>query len=294
MTPGRALACWVLASIAGACVLDNQKFDPGGATTGGGESAASTTLTSAGPTGPASATSEASGTASTSSATASTSATTSTTDETSTLPTSTGASATSDASTGETRSGGPGVEPGTYGIPATVAACVLLDNGSGHGSPAVCGGNADAQNNTGLSGLMQIDTMVTMLDGEDRRAESFLRFDVPADYAGLVVADATLHVQVADGRGILAKGPQRGVLVTTTPFDEEDLDVGAPAPMATLADDLGPVQTDEPITWSIPVALVQAGAPLHLGLLPTDTDGVFYRGRDTPGAPTLEVVLVAP
>jgi len=184
-----------------------------------------------------------------------------------------------------------GLSPGTYDVSPTIATCIFLPGmGQPLGVPSICTANATTQNETALQGLMYIDTEVMALDGAGRRAESFIRFDIPPEYAGLTVVAATLHVQVADGDS--ADGPQRGELYRSAPFDEDSLKLEGPATPQKLADDQGVANKDAWIDWSIPVGLVVAGSPVYLGLLPVNNDGVLYRGEETePGSPYLTVVL---
>ena len=192
--------------------------------------------------------------------------------------------------TSDSTSGGPA--PGMVSVPAAVATCVLLPAGPApYAGPATCSGNATAQNGTALTGLMMIDTMVKNDGGANRRAEAYLRFDIPGEYAGLTVAAATLTVQVADGPDDVPGGPG-GVLVLTEAFDGGTLSVGAPAQVMQLVGDIGDVTASQLVMWSIPTALVVPGQPLFLGLLPTGNDGTMYRGATTdPGPPVLELVL---
>ncbi len=131
------------------------------------------------------------------------------------------------------------------------------------------------------------------LDGQSRPSHSFIRFDIPAELAGLTVASATLRVQVADGLGDLANGPQSGELVLTGPFDVDSLNAAAPPSLQPLAGDMGWVDIGQWVTWAVPLDLVVPGQPLFLGLLPTANDGVFYRGAATrPGAPVLDLSML--
>ena len=140
---------------------------------------------------------------------------------------------------------------------------------------------------------MAIDTEVKNLDGQSRPSHSFIRFDIPAELAGLTVASATLRVQVADGLGDLANGPQSGELVLTGPFDVDSLNAAAPPSLQPLAGDMGWVDIGQWVTWAVPLDLVVPGQPLFLGLLPTANDGVFYRGAATrPGAPVLDLSML--
>lgn len=203
---------------------------------------------------------------------------------------SSGATTTDDPSVGGTST--TGVAPGEYAIQSTVAACVLLPAGQApFAGSAVCSANASQQNATALTGLLMVDTSVVNLDGMGRPAHSYLRFDVPAEFGGATIVSATLELQVADGQDDLPNGPQSGVLVLTDVFDAASLESAAPPPLQMLADDKGYVGIDEVITWSIIPALVQPGQPLLLGLLPTNDNGIFYRGPTNPGAPLLRLVL---
>lgn len=267
----------------GACMIHNPSFDPEGAGSSGstGTSSATGVGSSDGGSGPDSATSGVGGT---------TGEGQGTTVEDTTSALSTTDPGTTEA-TGGTTTGGPA--PGTYTVAPTLATCVFLAAGPApYAGPATCSQNATSQNGTALQGLMMIDVETKNLDGDGRPAVSFLRFDVPGDLAGLTVAAATLRVQVADGPDDFPNGPQSGVLRLAAPFDAASLDVGAPAEMATLANDMGFVGTNEWIAWSIDPGLVAAGQPLFLALDPTDDDGVFYRGATTtPGAPYLELEM---
>lgn len=286
---GRLLLGWVASS---ACLLKNPDFGVDDATT----TAATTAVTTAAASGSAGA-STAPGTggattgAGSDAGSASDAGTTAATAATSTSA-ETGVDSSGAAATGGDTTSTTGAPPGEYALQPTVAACVMLpaDNAPFAG-PAVCSANATAQNGTALSGLIMIDTSVVNLDGAGRPAHSYLRFDVPENFGGATIVSATLRVQVADGPDDLPNGPQSGVLVRTEAFDAATLAASWPQTIETLAGDQGFVATDQIVTWSIDTALVQPGQPLLLGLLPTDTDGVFYRGATTPGAPVLTVVL---
>jgi len=136
--------------------------------------------------------------------------------------------------------------------------------------------------------MMMIDTKVSYDDGQDRRAESYLRFDIPPEYAELTIAEVTLNVQ----NGNTYSGDEAGRLVRTEAFTESSLQTEAPAQLGELAPPKGPINVSEWMPWDIPPEHVIPGEPLSLGLLPTDDFGVFYRGKDTnPGSPYLRVVL---
>jgi len=204
-------------------------------------------------------------------------------------------SSSADASTAaDASSSTTGLPPGEYAVPAAIATCVLLPKGPApYAGPAVCSANATAQNGTALTDLMAIDVEVQKLDGKSRPSHAFLRFDIPAELGGLTVAAATLRVQVADGPDDLPNGPQSGELVLTGPFDADSLTAAAPLVVMPLAADMGFVNTDQWVMWAIPTELVVAGQPLYLGLLPTDNDGVFYRGAATnPGPPVLDLIMM--
>lgn len=193
--------------------------------------------------------------------------------------------------TGAATTGSGGVEPGIHTVPPTVATCVLVATmNAPHGGPAICSANADAQNGTALTGLMMIDIAVNLLDGMGRPAHSYMRFDIPAEFAGLTVAGARLYVQVADGPP--PDLPQSGVLVLTDAFDAASLERAAPATASQLAADMGAAMASQWLEWPIPPEHVVAGQPLFLGLMPTDDMGVEIRGASTsPGAPYLELDL---
>lgn len=204
------------------------------------------------------------------------------------LTTSTDPSSSSDPDTSTTAA----LPPGAYTVAATLATCVFLpEDEAPYAGPAVCNANAVAQNETALADLMMIDVEVANLDGDDRPAHAYLRFDVPAEFAALTVVDATLRLQIADGPDDIPNSEQSGELVRTAAFDAVTLETGAPAVVEPLHDDLGDTATDQEVTWSLRADLVVPGQPLFLGLLPTRNDGVLYRGTTAPGAPTLELVL---
>ncbi len=295
--------------VIGACVLSNPNFTPAGeseASTGGGDGSVSASLSdtsgasaatgdptrggatdssASGASGGETSGGETSGVATSASST--TTATDATTDTTTTTSTTT--DATADATTDPTTTGG-GVPPGIYAVDPTIATCVLLNNGNGYGGPPVCTANADAQNDTALKGLMQLDTSVVNLDGKGRRAEAYLRFDIPPEYAEMTIAGATLYAQIADGRGELPHGPG-GILIATAAFDDDTLASGPPAPEGQLAPAKGYLNANQSTSWALPAELIVPGQGLFLGLQPTDGDGTIYRGKTTPGAPYLELVL---
>lgn len=197
----------------------------------------------------------------------------------------------SGSETTTTTTGTDGTAPGVYTVAPTVATCVLVATPNvPHGGPALCSANADVQNGTELTGLMMIDIAVNLGDGMGRPARSYIRFDVPAEFAGLTVAAATLHVRVADGPP--PELPQSGELVLTAGFDGASLELEAPATVLALHPDMGDVVPSQWLHWSIPPEHVLAGAPLTLGLLPTDDFGVELCGAATEGcAPYLELEL---
>lgn len=275
-----------------ACLVRNPEFGPDGAGSSGGVATGLASDASAADTGSVSTS------PGTTAATSSTGEAGSLSDGGSTsIGATTGATepasgSTDAATTGDASSSTSGAQPGEYEVQPTVATCVMLAAGPApFAGPAVCSANASNQNATTLTGLMMIDTGVMNLDGMNRPAHSYLRFDVPAELSGLTVASATLTIQVADGPDDLPNGPQSGVLVRTDLFDAGSLEGAAPATFETLAGDQGFVDTNETVTWSIPTHLVVPGQPLLLGLLPTANEGVIYRGATTPGAPVLRLVM---
>ncbi len=194
-------------------------------------------------------------------------------------------------SSDSTGGGGGGAKPGTYEVPASIGTCVFVGvmDYPVHGGPDECRGDADSINNSALGGLMMIDVKVDDAAGMSRPAHPYLRFDVPAEFAGLKVTAATLHVQVADNVTDL---PQSGELWWSEPFDAADLKVQAPKLVALIAADKGEVQPDEWLQWSIAPEQVMAGEPLFFGLRPTHDKGVMLRGGTTmPGFPYLELEL---
>lgn len=277
--------------LAAGCIFANPNFDRASATEGGDASSTdgATSMTASTTSSTASTSSSHSSTTSTSQASTSEASASATTDaSTSGDPGSSGAESTSDGSSSSGSTSG-GVEPGTYAVPASIATCVLFDNGSGYGPPSTCSANADALNGGSLVGLMEIDNEVSSGNGLGRRAESFLRFDIPAEYMGNTVASATLHVQVADS--MAAAGNQDGTLYRASGFDEVSLQVVAPTVVEVLVANTGVVTPNEVRMWSIPTTLIVPGGPLYLGLSPVNTYGTVYRGATTPGSPTLELVL---
>jgi hypothetical protein len=287
---------------AGACVLSSPDFDgtqtavsdasaSASTSVSGSESATSTSAATDSASGGASSTGTGSGTGdATGDATTTTAA-----DETEGAGTigssTTEGTTTEDATTttGDTTTTG-GLEPGAYVLPASVATCVLLPNQYPLGGPATCSANATAQNQTALTGLMMIDTVVNNGDGGGRRAESYVRFDIPAEYGDLTIASATLYVQVADGPFDYPNGPS-GELFRMSAFDMASLDQSYPTGQEKLGGSSF-ADTNAWIAWPIAAAQLTPGAPLFLGIVPTSTDGTIYRGKLTePGSPYLEVVL---
>lgn len=202
-----------------------------------------------------------------------------------------GTSGETSTSSAETSTGGGGAKPGTYEVPASIGTCVFVGvmDYPAHGGPDECRGDADSINNSALGGLMMLDVQVDDNAGMSRPAHPYLRFDVPAEFAGLKVTAATLHVQVADNVTDL---PQSGELWWSEPFDEAVLKSEAPKLVALIAADKGEVQPDEWLTWSLPPHQVLAGQPLFFGLRPTNNKGVMLRGGTTmPGFPYLELDL---
>jgi hypothetical protein len=212
-------------------------------------------------------------------------------------PTSSSGTSTSDAEvtgdplTGGDSTGGGAAKPGTYEVPASIGSCVFVGvmDFPVHGGPDECRADADAINNSALSGLMMLDVQVDDNAGMSRPAHPYLRFDVPAEFSGLMVTAATLHIQVADNVTDL---PQSGELWSSEPFDEAVLNMKAPKLIALIAADKGEVQPDEWLTWSLDPEQVMAGKPLFFGLQPTHNKGVMLRGgTTTPGSPYLELDL---
>lgn len=279
---GRSLLMLVASS---ACLLRNPDFGADSDAT-----ADTPTATTAATTGTASGSGDASTLPGTGGATTGSGTDGGSASATSAASATTGIGTSGEATTGDGTTA-PGVPPGTYEIQPTVAACVLLPYGAPHAGPSVCSANATQQNGTALTGLLMIDTSVMSLDGMGRPAHTYLRFDVPAEFSGATIVSATLTLQVADGPDDYPNGPQSGVLILTEAFDAASLESSAPQLQVTLADDKGFVGTNEVVTWSLDLPFVQPGQPLYLGLLPTDDDGVFYRGATNPGAPVLTLVV---
>lgn len=270
-----------------ACLRPNPAFDAEATDAGPGATSWSSATSSGGgsPTSSGAATGEGSSTSGTSAgvqtSTAATSGVGATSDGTTTGSVDT---STSGSSTG-------GAAPGTYEVPASIGTCVFVASAAtpAHGGPDECSGDADLINDSALAGLMMVDVNVNDMAGKNRPAHPYLRFDVPAEFAGLNVASATLHVQVADNVMSL---PQSGELWRSQPFDGDDLTMNAPLLVELLAADQGEVQPDQWLSWSIPPALVTAGVPLFFGLRPTHDKGVMLRGAATvPGAPYLQLEL---
>lgn len=276
----------VVALLASACVFDATGSGPGGlGGPGGPDEIASTT--DAGTSAAEAPTTGAPLTTDGASSAASTGG-----DETAALDDTGASTSSAGASTGEpdATTTGDDVPPGPTLVPAALATCVFLPFAtSPYAGPAVCNGNAVAQNASSLVDLMMIDTDVSALDGNYRAAYAFLRFDVPAELVGHSILTATLHVQVADTD--IAGGAQTGYLFQTGPFDANTLNAAPPVVLAPLAVDMGAVGPDQPLAWQLPANLVVPGQPLFLGLVPGNSDGVIYRGTTSPGAPTLELTL---
>ncbi len=207
---------------------------------------------------------ESAGTETTSDVTLDTTGTSTTTDGTTT-------GTTTDDTTGTTTGG---VDPGTYDLNPSVATCVLLGNqNAGYSKPA-CLDTAAAQ--VPENNVIIVDSAVHMRNGQGRRAEGYFKFSIPAEYGDAVVSSATLRIETPVTPYVPA--PEGGQLVLMEPYTEGSLDSKAPNTLQNI----GPKQGEVPnqpvwMEWSVDPDLLVPGESLHLGLMPTNQQGVFYR-----------------
>jgi len=201
-----------------------------------------------------------------------------TTSDTTTSDGTTSDATTSDATTSD------GVEPGTYELNPSVSTCVLLQNQFAPYSKPTCGENATQQ--IGVNNLIMVDTAVSNGNGQQRRAESYIRFEIPSEYEGATISDVTLRAQTPPSP--YNPAPEGGQLVLTDPFSDESLNTETPAVVGNIGPKQGFVENNAWVEWSIPADLLVPGEPLHMAVIPTNPYGVFYR----QSSPTLVVVIV--
>lgn len=256
----------------GACFTDVPDLGASASegTTTAATAAATTAATSNGASSEATAdTTSSSGTSTTSTTSGTTAA--STTDAASSTTTDTAATtdAASTTSTGTTAA----PEPFTLDLEATLASCAILANLKGpYAGAGACESHLVKVHGV-APGSMAVDLSLTA-DQTNRPIRTFLRFDPPLDLGGAVV-DAQLRLVV---EGAAASGGlDSGDLHAAEPFDAASLQSDAPAALALITPDPGPADPGQTVTWQIPAALVGAGKPLHLALLPLTDDGVIYR-----------------
>lgn len=259
----------------GACFTDVPDLGASASegTTTAATAAASTAATSSGASSEATAdTTSTSGTSTTSTTSGTTAA--STTDAASSTTAATTA-ATTDATDASTSSTGTTAapEPFTLDLEATLASCAILANLKGpYAGAGACESHLVKVHGV-APGSMAVDLSLTA-DQTNRPIRTFLRFDPPLDLGGAVV-DAQLRLVV---EGAAASGGlDSGDLHAAEPFDAASLQSDAPAALALITPDPGPADPGQAVTWPLPPALVGAGKPLHLALLPLTDDGVIYR-----------------
>lgn len=121
---------------------------------------------------------------------------------------------------------------------------------------------------------------------------TYLRFDPdPAALAGKTIDALALRLVVGPAMGDAST--QGGEIWEVAPFSAADLSVAAPAPvgMAPIAASPGAVTNNQAVTWDLPIGLLAAGGPVHLGVLPVNSDGVDYYRPATAMPPRLVVTL---
>ena len=125
---------------------------------------------------------------------------------------------------------------------------------------------------------------------------SYLRFELPAEFADFAVSGrrvrgATLRLVATDDAD--APGPSTGTVWRVAPFTLADLSSAVPATLdpAPLAGSQGMVDKGTVVDWTLPATIVQPGAPICLGVLPDDANGVNYWNLDGPAPPQLRLEL---
>lgn len=134
-------------------------------------------------------------------------------------------------------------------------------------------------------GTMGVDSDVGMLVTR----HSYLRFDLDEQLAGLRVTEVLLEITVSDHDD--AESSSSGEIWQVEPFTRADLFVAAPAAVGptALVGDNGAVAQLQTVVFALPVALVMPGAPVFLGVLPLETDGIDYWNLDGATPPRLVV-----
>ncbi len=286
MNARRPLAsCVAVSALLFGCVLSSPDFDDPALGTGTTDTDAETSVSSD-PSGASMSTT--SGTATDSAGSESNSASQGVTSEPTegTATEGTGTGTTSDVTSDNTGTGTTddttgtttgGVEPGTYNLSPTVSTCVFLANQNGPYSKQACLNSAEAQ--IPENNVIIVDTAVNMRNGQGRRAEGYFKFSVPAEFEGASISSVTLRVETPNTP--YAPAPEGGQLVLMGPYTEGSLDSQVP----NILQDIGPKQGQVPnqpvwMEWSVDPNLLTPGEALHLGLVPTNGFGVFYRKNE--------------
>lgn len=182
-----------------------------------------------------------------------------------------------DGGDASTTTGDP--RPFTVEVVADLALCAYPDNVDP--APAQCTAVAGA-------GAITVD----LDDGSGFGGTTgYLAFTVGPELDDGVVLEVSLRLRTT--AGVNAASDHAGEVWQVEPFDMASLAVATPAPIgdAPIAADIGAVEASADATWSLPLDLLEAGAALHLAIVPISTNGADYLDASSAVPPVIEATL---
>ena len=121
--------------------------------------------------------------------------------------------------------------------------------------------------------------------------DGFVRFDLDNVIAGRVVMSVKLRMTATSDAK--APSPESGVVWKVQPFTRTTLASVEPAKIGSLplAGSQGAVIKLQQIEWTLPTSSVAAAAPIYLGLVSANDDGVNYWNQTGANPPKLIIDL---